>query len=64
MGCMSSKQAEAADKEAVQRTARIDKTLKNDKKLMDRTIKILLLGMPLKRYGVSISSNTHTDGSS
>jgi guanine nucleotide-binding protein subunit alpha len=44
MGCMSSKQAEAADKEAVQRTARIDKTLKNDKKLMDRTIKILLLG--------------------
>jgi guanine nucleotide-binding protein subunit alpha len=41
---MSSKQAEAADKEAVQRTARIDKTLKNDKKLMDRTIKILLLG--------------------
>jgi guanine nucleotide-binding protein subunit alpha len=45
---MSSKQAEAADKEAVQRTARIDKTLKNDKKLMDRTIKILLLGMPLK----------------
>jgi guanine nucleotide-binding protein subunit alpha len=41
---MSSKQAEAADKEAVQRTARIDKSLKNDKKMMDRTIKILLLG--------------------
>jgi len=45
MGCMSSKQADAADdKDAVQRNARIDKTLKNDKKVMDRTIKILLLG--------------------
>ncbi|GES61937.1 guanine nucleotide binding protein, alpha subunit [Aspergillus terreus] len=44
MGCMSSKPAEPADKEAVQRTARIDKSLKNDKKVMDRTIKILLLG--------------------
>lgn len=41
---MSSKPAEPADKEAVQRTARIDKSLKNDKKVMDRTIKILLLG--------------------
>jgi hypothetical protein len=63
MGCMSSKQAEAADKEAVQRTVLIDKTLKNDKKLMDRTIKILLLGMPLEQYGTSISSNTYTDDS-
>ncbi len=45
MGCMSSKPVDAADnKEAVQRNARIDKTLKNDKKVMDRTIKILLLG--------------------
>lgn len=46
MGCMSSKPVDGADdKEAVQRNARIDKSLKNDKKVMDRTIKILLLGM-------------------
>jgi guanine nucleotide-binding protein subunit alpha len=42
---MSSKQLEAGDdKEAIQRNARIEKSLKNDKKVMDRTIKILLLG--------------------
>lgn len=45
MGCMGSKPVEALDKEAVQQTARIDKSLKNDKKMMDRTIKILLLGV-------------------
>ncbi|KAL4870982.1 hypothetical protein BDV12DRAFT_41335 [Aspergillus spectabilis] len=45
MGCMGSKPVDAAeDKEAVQRNARIEKGLKNDKKVMDRTIKILLLG--------------------
>ncbi|KAL4931205.1 guanine nucleotide-binding protein subunit alpha [Aspergillus undulatus] len=45
MGCMSSKPADGADdREAVQRNARIEKGLKNDKKVMDRTIKILLLG--------------------
>ncbi|KAL4897213.1 guanine nucleotide binding protein, alpha subunit [Aspergillus ambiguus] len=44
MGCMSSKPVEPADKDAIQRNARIDKSLKNDKKVMDRTIKILLLG--------------------
>ncbi|KAL2854921.1 guanine nucleotide binding protein, alpha subunit [Aspergillus pseudoustus] len=45
MGCMSSKPVDAAEeKDAAQRTARIDKVLKNDKKVMDRTIKILLLG--------------------
>ncbi|KAF9893057.1 hypothetical protein FE257_012468 [Aspergillus nanangensis] len=44
MGCMSSKPVETVDKDAVQRSARIDKGLKNDKKYMDRTIKILLLG--------------------
>ncbi|KAA8646363.1 hypothetical protein EYZ11_008735 [Aspergillus tanneri] len=44
MGCMSSKPINADDKEAVQQNARIDKALKNDKKVMDRTIKILLLG--------------------
>lgn len=43
MGCISSKPAEA-DKDAVQRNARIDRTIKSDKKNMDRTIKILLLG--------------------
>lgn len=43
MGCINSKPAES-DKEAFQQNARIDRTLKNDKKTMDRTIKILLLG--------------------
>lgn len=42
---MSSKPVDADDKDAVQQNARIDKILKNDKKVMDRTIKILLLGM-------------------
>lgn len=46
MGCMGSKPVDTGDeKDAVQRSARIEKTLKNDKKVMDRTIKILLLGM-------------------
>ncbi|CAI7613220.1 unnamed protein product [Penicillium pancosmium] len=43
MGCINSKPAES-DREAFQQNARIDRTLKNDKKTMDRTIKILLLG--------------------
>jgi guanine nucleotide-binding protein subunit alpha len=43
MGCINSKPAEA-DKEAISRNARIDRSIKNDKKTMDRTIKILLLG--------------------
>ncbi|KAJ5239695.1 G protein alpha subunit helical insertion [Penicillium chermesinum] len=43
MGCLVSKPAEA-DKEALQRNARIERALKSDKKAMDRTIKILLLG--------------------
>jgi guanine nucleotide-binding protein subunit alpha len=43
MGCINSKPAEA-DKEALSRNARIERTIKNDKKTMDRTIKILLLG--------------------
>ncbi|KAJ5103364.1 hypothetical protein N7532_003893 [Penicillium argentinense] len=43
MGCINSKPAEA-DKEAFQRNARIERTIKSDKKTMDRTIKILLLG--------------------
>lgn len=43
MGCFNSKPAEA-DKEALQRNARIDRTIKQDKKTLDRTIKILLLG--------------------
>lgn len=44
MGCMSSKTADPVEKEAVQRNARIERVLKGDKKDMDRTIKILLLG--------------------
>ncbi|KAJ5601689.1 hypothetical protein N7510_011223 [Penicillium lagena] len=43
MGCINSKSADG-DRDALQRNARIDRTLKNDKKTMDRTIKILLLG--------------------
>ncbi|KAJ5887911.1 hypothetical protein N7495_007952 [Penicillium taxi] len=43
MGCVGSKPAEE-DKEALQRNARIDRSIKSDKKNMDRTIKILLLG--------------------
>ncbi|KAJ5684183.1 uncharacterized protein N7477_000528 [Penicillium maclennaniae] len=43
MGCVASKPAEA-DKDALQRNARIERSIRNDKKTMDRTIKILLLG--------------------
>ncbi|KAJ6079536.1 hypothetical protein N7467_009289 [Penicillium canescens] len=43
MGCLVSTPAEA-DKEALQRNARIERSIKNDKKTLDRTIKILLLG--------------------
>ncbi|KAJ5093428.1 Fungal G-protein alpha subunit [Penicillium angulare] len=43
MGCLVSKPAEA-DRDAVQRNARIDRVIKSDKKTLDRTIKILLLG--------------------
>ncbi|CDM33852.1 hypothetical protein DTO013E5_1596 [Penicillium roqueforti] len=43
MGCLVSK-PEEVDKDAFQRNARIDRTIKNDKKTLDRTIKILLLG--------------------
>ncbi|KAJ6005013.1 hypothetical protein N7540_012812 [Penicillium herquei] len=43
MGCMVSKPAEA-DRDALQRNARIDRVIKSDKKTLDRTIKILLLG--------------------
>lgn len=41
---MSSKTADPVEKDAAQRNQRIDKVLKGDKKTMDRTIKILLLG--------------------
>jgi hypothetical protein len=48
---MSSKPVDAAEeKDAIQRNARIEKVLKNDKKVMDRTIKILLLGEYEVRY--------------
>jgi guanine nucleotide-binding protein subunit alpha len=43
MGCLVSK-PEEADKDAFQRNARIDRAIKHDKKTLDRTIKILLLG--------------------
>lgn len=45
MGCMSSKPTnENGEKEGMQRNAKIEKMIKGDKKVMDRTIKILLLG--------------------
>ncbi|KAL2008307.1 hypothetical protein VTN00DRAFT_8289 [Thermoascus crustaceus] len=44
MGCVSSKPADSADKEASQQNAKIDRMIRNDKKTLDRTIKILLLG--------------------
>ncbi|RMJ28279.1 hypothetical protein PHISP_00842 [Aspergillus sp. HF37] len=44
MGCMSSKPADPADKDALQQNSKIEKIIKSDKKAMDRTIKILLLG--------------------
>ena len=44
MGCMSSKTADPAEKDAQQRNVKIEKILKSDRKTMDRTIRILLLG--------------------
>ena len=45
MGCLGSKPvANGGDKEGAQRNAKIDRVLRNDKKVIDRTIKILLLG--------------------
>lgn len=41
---MNSKPVGPADKEAIAQNAKIDKMIKNDKRTMDRTIKILLLG--------------------
>lgn len=57
MGCMSSKPVDTTDKDALQRNARIDKVLKNDKKVMDRTIKILLLGKSLDKFILGICIN-------
>lgn len=42
MGCLYSKPE--VDREASQRNQRIERGIKNDKKTLDRTIKILLLG--------------------
>lgn len=44
MGCVNSKPA-GGDKEALQRNSRIDRAIRNDKRTMDQTIKILLLGV-------------------
>lgn len=44
MGCFASKPVDTGEKDSGQRNARIEKVLRNDKKVMDRTIKILLLG--------------------
>lgn len=41
---MSSKTADPAGKDAQQRNVKIEKILKSDRKTMDRTIRILLLG--------------------
>lgn len=61
MGCMSSKPVDTADKDAVQRSARIEKVLKNDKKVMDRTIKILLLGKFPKHVEFAVMETRSTD---
>lgn len=44
MGCLNSKPVDPDDKEAAQQNSRIEKVIRNDKKTLDRTIKILLLG--------------------
>ncbi|GAD97028.1 guanine nucleotide-binding protein subunit alpha [Paecilomyces variotii No. 5] len=44
MGCLNSKPVDPDDKEASQQNAKIEKVIRNDKKTLDRTIKILLLG--------------------
>lgn len=41
---MSSKTADPVEKDAQQRNVKIEKILKSDRKTMDRTIRILLLG--------------------
>jgi hypothetical protein len=60
MGCTSSK-LEPADKEATKHTATIDRMIRMDKKVYDRTIKILLLGRWSKllspRSRVMVASN-------
>lgn len=48
MGCTSSK-LDPEDKEANRVNASIDRQIKQDKKVLDRTIKILLLGMSVCR---------------
>lgn len=67
MGCFVSKPAEA-DRDAAQRNARIDRVIKSDKKTMDRTIKILLLGQyhppgansRSSMFGCAIMNCTHS----
>ena len=41
---MSSKTADPVEKDAQKRNVKIEKILKSDRKTMDRTIRILLLG--------------------
>jgi hypothetical protein len=44
MGCLPSTEVDPEGKEAGKRNARIDRQIRNDKKRLDRTVKILLLG--------------------
>lgn len=55
---MNSKPVAPADKEAIAQNAKIDKMIKNDKKTMDRTIKILLLGTQSRRTLSFCAANT------
>jgi guanine nucleotide-binding protein subunit alpha len=51
MGCSPSKQSEPEERLAAKRNATIERMIRVDKKVDDRTVKILLLGMvPLKAF--------------
>jgi hypothetical protein len=56
---MNSKEVDPDDKEAVQQNAKIDKMLRSDKKTLDRTIKILLLGEKSHVLGAFARENNY-----
>ena len=55
MGCGPSK-PETDDKEAVQQNAKIDRMLRQDKKVEARTVKILLLGASMPYHVLAHNS--------
>lgn len=50
MGCANSAPVDPEDRVATRQTAAIDKMIRMDKKVHDRTVKILLLGTSNKTY--------------